>query len=160
MGSLPQATPFRVAIVKAYEIDEPKHRGMLQSFRDNVLQQVPDAIIDAYRPMKEDGHLPAPADYDLIIITGGLSNLCQATYEPWVETTLEWIRQVVGQQHITKTKLLGICWGHQAIATALSGKVGSFEHPRVSIEEQRGKPAGSKRQMLSECSRLAWKSSL
>ncbi|UQC77212.1 uncharacterized protein CLUP02_02679 [Colletotrichum lupini] len=134
MGSLPQATPFRVAIVKAYEIDEPKHRGMLQSFRDNVLQQVPDAIIDAYRPMKDDGHLPAPADYDLIIITGGLSNLCQATYEPWVDTTLEWIRQVVGQQHITKTKLLGICWGHQAIATALSGKVGSFEHPRVGVE--------------------------
>lgn len=134
MGSLPQTNPLRVAIVKAYELDEPKHSGMLQSFRDNVLQQVPDAVIDAYRPMKEDGHLPNPANYDLIIITGGLSNLCQATFEPWVETTLEWIRQVVSQQHITKTKLLGVCWGHQAIATALSGSVGSFEHPRVGVQ--------------------------
>ncbi|KZL67785.1 copper iron-regulated glutamine amidotransferase [Colletotrichum incanum] len=134
MGSLSQTNPLRVAIVKAYEIDEPKHRGMLQSFRDNVLQQAPDAIIDAYRPMKEDGHLPNPENYDLIIITGGLSNLCQATFEPWVITTLEWIRQVVSQQHITKTKLLGICWGHQAIASALCGSIGSFEHPRVGVQ--------------------------
>ncbi|EFQ25234.1 hypothetical protein CGRA01v4_06420 [Colletotrichum graminicola] len=134
MGSLPQSNPLRVAIVKAYEIDEPKHRGMLQSFRDNILQQVPDAVINAYRPMNQDGHLPNPANYDLVIITGGLSNLCQATFEPWVNTTLEWIRQVVSQQHITKTKLLGICWGHQAIATALSGSIGSFEHPRVGVQ--------------------------
>ncbi|KAK6207810.1 hypothetical protein QIS74_12891 [Colletotrichum tabaci] len=135
MGSLPQTNHLRVAIVKAYEIDEPKHRGMVLSFRDNILRQIPDAIIDTYRPMKEDGHLPNPADYDLIIITGGLSNLCQASFEPWVNTTLEWIRQVVSQQHIAKTKLLGICWGHQAIATALSGKIGSFEHPRVGVEQ-------------------------
>ncbi|KZL68770.1 GMP synthase [Colletotrichum tofieldiae] len=134
MGSLPQTSPLRVAIVKAYEIDEPKHRGMLQSFRDNVLQQAPDAVINAYRPMKEDGHLPNPANYDLVIITGGLSNLCQATFEPWVNTTLEWIRQVVSQQHTTKTKLLGICWGHQAIASALRGSIGSFEHPRVGVQ--------------------------
>ncbi|KAK2042925.1 class I glutamine amidotransferase-like protein [Colletotrichum somersetense] len=134
MGSLPQSNSLRVAIVKAYEIDEPKHRGMLQSFRDNILQQVPDAAINAYRPMKQDGHLPNAADYDLIIITGGLSNLCQATFEPWVNTTLEWIRQVVSQQHITKTRLLGICWGHQAIASALSGSIGSFEHPRVGVQ--------------------------
>ncbi|KAK2015526.1 class I glutamine amidotransferase-like protein [Colletotrichum eremochloae] len=134
MGSIPQSNPLRVAIVKAYEIDEPKHRGMLQSFRDNMLQQAPDAVINAYRPMKEDGHLPNPANYDLIIITGGLSNLCQATFEPWVNTTLEWIRHVVSQQHITKTKLLGICWGHQAISRALSGTIGSFEHPRVGVQ--------------------------
>ncbi|KAK2001156.1 class I glutamine amidotransferase-like protein [Colletotrichum falcatum] len=134
MGSLPQSNPLRVAIVKAYEIDEPKHRGMLQSFRDNILQQAPDAVVSAYRPMKEDGHLPDAANYDLIIITGGLSNLCQAAFEPWVNTTLEWIRQVVSRQHVTKTKLLGVCWGHQAIATALSGTVGSFEHPRVGVQ--------------------------
>ncbi|KAK1585849.1 class I glutamine amidotransferase-like protein [Colletotrichum navitas] len=134
MESLPQSNPLRVAILKAYEIDEPKHRGMLQSFRDNILQQVPDAIINAYRPMNQDGHLPNPENYELIIITGGLSNLCQATFEPWVNTTLERIRQVVSQQHITKTKLLGICWGHQAIATALSGSIGSFEHPRVGVQ--------------------------
>ncbi|KDN61309.1 hypothetical protein CSUB01_04339 [Colletotrichum sublineola] len=133
MGSIPQSNPLRVAIVKAYEIDEPKHRSMLQSFRDNMLQQAPDAVINAYRPMKEDGHLPNPANYDLIIITGGLSNLCQTTFEPWVNTTLEWIRHVVSQQHITKTKLLGICWGHQAISRALSGTIGSFEHPRVGV---------------------------
>ncbi|KAK2060490.1 class I glutamine amidotransferase-like protein [Colletotrichum caudatum] len=134
MGSLPQSNSLRVAIVKAYEIDEPKHRGMLQSFRDNILQQVSDAAIDVYRPMKEDGRLPSAAGYDLIIITGGLSNLCQATFEPWVNTTLEWIRQVVSQQHITKTRLLGICWGHQAIASELSGSIGSFEHPRVGVQ--------------------------
>lgn len=131
MGSLPQPIPLRVAIVKTYDIEEPKHRGMVKSFRDNVLFHVPDAIVDAYQPMKEDEHLPNPSNYDLIIITGGFSNLCQVTYEPWVNNTLEWIRQVVAQQQTTRTKLVGVCWGHQAIATALSGKVGSFEHPRV-----------------------------
>ncbi|KAK1982957.1 class I glutamine amidotransferase-like protein [Colletotrichum cereale] len=144
MGSLPQSNPLRVAIVKAYEIDEPKHRGMLQSFRDNVLQQAPDAVINAYRAMKGDGHLPNPANYDLIIITGGLSNLCQATFEPWVNTTLEWIRQVVSQQHVTKTKLLGICWGHQAIASALSGSIGSFEHPKVGVQHLKLNDNGKK----------------
>ncbi|KAL0931297.1 copper iron-regulated glutamine amidotransferase [Colletotrichum truncatum] len=135
MGSMP--TPLRVAVVKAYEIEEPKHRGMVQSFRENIQRYVPDAIIDAYRPMFEIGHLPDPSKYDLIIITGGLSNLCQAPscFEPWVNVVLEWIRQVVATQHVTRTKLMGVCWGHQAIATALSGSIGSFEFPRVGVEE-------------------------
>ncbi|KAF9877888.1 hypothetical protein CkaCkLH20_04464 [Colletotrichum karsti] len=135
MGSMP--APLRVAILKAYDIEEPKHRGMVQSFRDNVRRCVPDAIVDAYQPMRDIAELPDPASYDLVIITGGLSNLCQAPslFEPWVSVVLEWIRQTVATQHITRTKLMGVCWGHQAIATALSGTIGSFEFPRVGVEE-------------------------
>ncbi|KAF4831080.1 Glutamine amidotransferase-like protein chyE [Colletotrichum tropicale] len=135
MGSMP--TPLRVAIVKAYDLEEPKHRGMVQSFRDNIRRHVPDALVDAYQPMADIRDLPEPANYDLIIITGGLSNLCQAPscYEPWVNAVLEWIRGVVSTQPITRTKLMGVCWGHQAIATALSGSIGSFEFPRVGVEE-------------------------
>ncbi|KAF6785544.1 copper iron-regulated glutamine amidotransferase [Colletotrichum sojae] len=135
MGSMP--APLRVAIVKAYELEEPKHRGMVRSFTDNVLRNAPDAVIDAYRPMHQIGHLPDPAAYDLIIITGGLSNLCQSPscFEPWVHVVLEWIRGVVATQEVTRTKLLGVCWGHQAIATAMSGTIGTFEFPRVGVEQ-------------------------
>ncbi|OLN83749.1 putative glutamine amidotransferase-like protein C13C5.04-like protein 2 [Colletotrichum chlorophyti] len=134
MGSMPTTTPLRVAIVKSYELDEPKHRGMALSFKENVLAYVPDAIVNIYRPLREE-KLPNPEDYHLIIISGGLGNFCQDVYEPWVYTTLEWIREVVARQQVTRTRLVGVCWGHQAIAKALSGTIGMFEHPRVGVEE-------------------------
>lgn len=65
-----------------------------------------------------EGQFPnAPSDADLWIITG---SKC-AVYEPhpWIAPLLDFIREA----HATKSKMIGICFGHQAMATALGGRV-------------------------------------
>lgn len=62
------------------------------------------------------GALPDPAQFDGAILTGSAA----AVYEPhaWMEPLFDWIRNAYG-----RTRLVGICFGHQAIAQALGGRV-------------------------------------
>ncbi|MBQ9471304.1 MAG: type 1 glutamine amidotransferase [Bacteroidales bacterium] len=65
------------------------------------------------------GQLPQKLRADeLYVITG--SNSSANERQPWILNLLEWIRRA----DMEKTKLVGICFGHQAIAQALGGSVG------------------------------------
>lgn len=120
---------FKVALVKVYEIPGPADWGMIESFQTYIKANVPYASIDVFRPLKDPEHIPRRQDYDLIIITGGLVNLLATPpFDPWVDNILAMIRTIPK----SKTKLLGICWGHQAVAHALSGTLMAYEVPRVS----------------------------
>ena len=62
------------------------------------------------------GELPEPTAFDGAIITGSAA----AVYEDhaWIPPLLDWIRHARG-----RTRLVGVCFGHQAMAQALGGRV-------------------------------------
>ncbi len=59
---------------------------------------------------------PRPGDFDGVIITGSPAGVYDD--EPWIGRLLTWIAAARGQ-----TRMVGICFGHQAMAQALGGRV-------------------------------------
>ncbi len=65
-----------------------------------------------------NGHLPAdPDECDGWVITGSRHDAFADT--PWIEALRAFVRQV----HERRSRLAGICFGHQVIAEALGGRV-------------------------------------
>jgi GMP synthase-like glutamine amidotransferase len=59
---------------------------------------------------------PDPVEFDGAIITGSASGVYES--DVWIGALLDWIRSARG-----RTRLVGICFGHQAMAQALGGRV-------------------------------------
>lgn len=67
-----------------------------------------------------DGIFPDdPHSFDGLIITGSPASVHDP--EPWIARLLDLIRAM----HANQTPMLGLCFGHQAIAKALGGTVGT-----------------------------------
>lgn len=62
------------------------------------------------------GEWPDPAAFDAAIITGSAAGVYEA--HPWIAELFDWIRRAKG-----RTGLIGVCFGHQAMAQALGGRV-------------------------------------
>lgn len=62
------------------------------------------------------GEWPDPDAFDAAIITGSAAGVYEG--DPWIAGLLDWIRAARG-----RTRLIGICFGHQAMAQALGGRV-------------------------------------
>ena len=83
------------------------------------------ALIHAVRPdwkcevfaVKDDVFPDDPAAFDGVMITGSPASVHDN--EPWIARLLELIREIVAAE----IPLFGACFGHQAIALALGGKV-------------------------------------
>lgn len=63
---------------------------------------------------------PRPGDFDGVIITGSPAGVYDG--EPWIGRLLDWIASAKGQ-----TRMIGVCFGHQAMAQALGGRVEKSE---------------------------------
>lgn len=64
-----------------------------------------------------DGALPGrPEDHDAYIVTGSPAGVYDD--EPWIGPLLDFLRAAKG-----KAKLVGVCFGHQAMAQAFGGQV-------------------------------------
>ncbi|HEY0112628.1 MAG TPA: type 1 glutamine amidotransferase [Allosphingosinicella sp.] len=69
----------------------------------------------------EAGELPERADaHGAYLITGSPAGVYEPL--PWIAPLLDFIREAKG-----KSKLVGVCFGHQAMAEALGGKVEKSE---------------------------------
>lgn len=66
------------------------------------------------------GALPDPDRFDGAIITGSAAGVYED--RPWIPPLLEWIRTAKG-----RLRLVGICFGHQAMTEALGGRVEKSE---------------------------------
>jgi len=70
--------------------------------------------IEVFR--SQAGEWPGPAAFDAAIITGSAAGVYED--HPWIPDLLDWIRAARG-----RTRLIGVCFGHQAMAQALGGRV-------------------------------------
>jgi GMP synthase-like glutamine amidotransferase len=117
-------TDFRVAILQNYSISENGGEHMIKNILKLVLDSKPNAEINVYAPIQGDA-FPDLNSYDLIILTGGPFNLLEDEKPSWVIETLDFIKAATTDR--AKPKLLGICWGQQAIALALGGSMGELK---------------------------------
>ncbi|WQF89851.1 Putative glutamine amidotransferase domain containing protein ChyE [Colletotrichum destructivum] len=136
---------FRVAILANFDPDEQGGSEMLSRITTLLRSSRTGATeITIHAAIRGDA-FPDPSEYDLVILTGGPFNLLKHTEEnerpEWVRRTLGWIQETVktheasglsepGSKKKKKAKLLGICWGHQAIALALGGRLGQVLQER------------------------------
>ena len=87
---------------------------------------LPDYVLELFDAVA--GDLPqVPEDYDGVVLTGSMANV--TVQEPWMEALYQHIRRL----DKARVKLVGICFGHQAIAHALGGVVGA-QKPEVGME--------------------------
>lgn len=93
---------------------------MIDRISNLILQSNPNAEITIHAPIQGD-EFPDLDSHDLIILTGGPFNLLQDNKPSWVTETLNFIEAANSRQ--AKPKILGICWGQQAIALALGGSL-------------------------------------
>ncbi|KAF4853491.1 Glutamine amidotransferase-like protein chyE [Colletotrichum siamense] len=134
---------FRVAILANFDPDEPGGSEMLSRITTLLRCSRTGATeITVHAAIRGDA-FPDPSEYDLVILTGGPFNLLKHTEEnerpEWVRRTLGWIQETVKIHEASglsepgskkKAKLLGICWGHQAISLALGGRLGQVPQER------------------------------
>ncbi|EXJ81972.1 hypothetical protein A1O1_08039 [Capronia coronata CBS 617.96] len=126
-------SPPRVAIIRDYNWEGDWSRETLDTLSKLVLQSQPDAVIEHFQPI-DGGNVPDAPSFDLVILTGGTADLTLPQPEPWVANLLDWIRDTVANS--PTTKLLGICWGHQAISRALGGTIDVKEIPLTERGQQ------------------------
>ncbi|MEE2665863.1 MAG: glutamine amidotransferase [Myxococcota bacterium] len=87
-----------------------------QWFEDGLeLERMPLEVVAAH----EGEALPRPDRVGGIVITG--SSAMVSEREPWSERTAAWLRGAVRAE----VPILGVCYGHQLLAHALGGEVGT-----------------------------------
>ncbi|KAL2672253.1 hypothetical protein Neosp_012954 [[Neocosmospora] mangrovei] len=113
-------TPPRVAILRNYDTPASWGNAMVDSWRAILKATIPDAEVEVYHPIT-DGILPDATKFNVVILTGGVFNLTLPKVDPWVEQTLAFIRDTA--ENCPSTKMVGVCWGHQAITRAMGGEI-------------------------------------
>ena len=107
--------------------------AMVAAFCDNLRRLDAGTLVDVCG-LADDAPVPEPPlPYDLVIFTGGTFDLLAPEPLPaWVGRAMRLVRALAADE-AGRTKLLGVCWGHQAIQMALGGQLALLpEGPRVS----------------------------
>ncbi|GAB1197526.1 hypothetical protein APSETT444_006822 [Aspergillus pseudonomiae] len=135
-------THFRVAILQNYPISAEGGELMLENISKLIHNSKPNVAINVYAPIQGDP-FPDLDNYDLMILTGGPFNLLEDEKPSWVTETLEFIKAATTDR--VTPKLLGICWGQQAIALALGGSMGELKNGLcMGVETIRLTPDGAR----------------
>ncbi|WP_251342137.1 type 1 glutamine amidotransferase [Haloplanus halophilus] len=75
------------------------------------------------------GDLPPGFAYDGAVVTGSRASVYWD--EPWIDDLLDWI----GEAADRGLPILGVCYGHQALATALGGRVEAMDDIEIGYRE-------------------------
>lgn len=82
----------------------------------------------AYRPYQGEP-LPAPDEFDFLLILGGTQSACQLDKYPFLQTEIDFIRRC---QQADKP-MLGICLGAQLMAAAFGGCVKTMPEREIGV---------------------------
>jgi GMP synthase-like glutamine amidotransferase len=89
--------------------------------------------------LDEGQPIPELTPYDALVVMGGPMDVWQEDEHPWLGPEKAAIRRFVGE---LQRPYLGICLGHQLLASALGGDVGLGRTPEVGLGSVELTPAG------------------
>jgi GMP synthase-like glutamine amidotransferase len=79
----------------------------------------------------DEGETPPPLNgFDALWVLGGPMDVWQEDAHPWLAGEKALIREAVAERGMP---FLGLCLGHQLLAEALGGTVGSSETPEIGV---------------------------
>ncbi|WP_296818307.1 type 1 glutamine amidotransferase [Brevundimonas sp.] len=90
---------------------EPRFGGYPEMMRTMLGDGVVATTFDV-----QAGELPDPTRFEAALLTGSASGVYDG--DPWIAGLLHWLRDARG-----RTRLVGVCFGHQAMAQAFGGRV-------------------------------------
>ncbi|KAL5042228.1 hypothetical protein BDW71DRAFT_211358 [Aspergillus fruticulosus] len=113
-------SPLKIAVLVNTPPGNDFWHDVRKSFHGVFNLVAPEAQVTFYDPVTARSFPdPQRQHCDLIVLSGGKADASSS--EPWVLGVLDFIRKIAYDS--SKTKMLGICWGHQAITRALGGEV-------------------------------------
>jgi GMP synthase-like glutamine amidotransferase len=89
-----------------------------------------DGIIPEFVRVFEGAAIPSLADYDLMFVLGGAQDTWETDKYPYLVAEQEAIREWVWDR---AKPYLGVCLGHQLLATSLGGEVARAEESEVGV---------------------------
>jgi GMP synthase-like glutamine amidotransferase len=119
--------PLRVAILlNSYR------SPFITEIRDSYVRSIgavagDDAELTFFLPAEKPDDFPDPDAFDLIVVGGG--NADPRKRHTWILRVHEFILDVVANH--PRTKLCGICWGHQTISMLFGAELVDMEMPEV-----------------------------